>query len=485
MVFIPAVGSVVVADISLTNAKKRIEEKIRSKYVTDEIEVALAKLRSFRVTVSGAVYNPGLVEVNAMDRVSDAIKLTGGFVTPIAVQSQRKQTVIETPFRSETSVLTSEVKENVSLEIKTASKRNITVKRKDGTILHADIMKYELTGDLDSNPTLLDGDVIIIPTEQEKVGRVWISGAVRTPDKFEFAPGDRLRDLLEMAHGFTIDADSSKIELVRFENGTNTIRKIILNLPSDNPAERSRVLDFQLQPDDRVYVRFRPDFHEKQEVEIRGEVRYPGFYAIGNGPTRLSEVIEQAGGFTPNASLRNAYVVRQAAEDVRDPEFERLKEMNVADMTEMEREYFKVKSRERVGGMGVDFVALFQRGDKTQDVILRDDDLIVVPAKEMTVNVTGQVINPGLLPYEPNKPLKYYIKEAGGYNWNARKSKIRVIKGKTGEWMKPDDNTIIEVGDTIFVPEKPERDWWLLARDFITVAAQLATIYLVVERATQ
>jgi len=157
--------------------------------------------------------------------------------------------------------------------------------------------------------------------------------------------------------------------------------------------------------------------------------------------------------------------------------------MNVAEMTVNEREYFKIKSRELVGGMGVDFVALFDHKDHTQDILLRDRDLIIVPAQEQTVKLTGQVVNPGLYIYKPGQTLNYYLQEAGGYNWNVRKSKVRIIKNKTGEWMKPNDNTIIEVGDTIFVPEKPERDWWLIAKDLITVGAQMATIYLVIQQA--
>jgi len=204
---------------------------------------------------------------------------------------------------------------------------------------------------------------------------------------------------------------------------------------------------------------------------------------LENQNTKLSEIIARAGGFTSAASLQNSYLLRRTREDVLDLEYERLKKMTVAEMTEQERAYFKIKSRERAGSMGVDFVALFERKDTRQDVILRNRDLIAIPPQEKTVKITGQVINPGLFPYEPGRTIGYYIQRAGGYNWNVRKNKVRVIKGSTGEWMKPNRNTIIEVGDTIFVPEKAERDYWTLARDLITVTAQLATIYLVIERA--
>ncbi|NIA30008.1 MAG: hypothetical protein GWP06_08875 [Actinobacteria bacterium] len=482
--YVPSVGNVDISSLSLTEAKQKMKEALRNKYVSKDINIFLVQLRSFRVTVSGAVYKPGLVTVSAMNRVSEAIELAGSFKKPIRVIKKTEQVNVTTPAREDVIVKTQDVNENAVLKNEAASKRNIIVKRRNGQTVKADIQKYELAGDLDANPYLQDGDVIFVPTEQIDVGRVAIYGAVKAPDDFEFVPGDRVKDLLAMGSGFTVDADSSQIELVRFNSDFHSVRRTILHLDPANPEKTMDILNTPLQPDDRLFIRAIPRYHNKIDVEISGEIKYPGYYALENKKKTLSTVIERAGGFTKDASLKNAFVVRRAREDVQDPEFERLKEMDVADMTEMEREYFKTKSRERVGGMGVNFVALFEKGDKSQDVILRDNDLIVIPAKEMTVKVSGQVINPGLFPFDANKPLRYYVDEAGGYNWNARKSKIRVIKAKTGEWVKAKDSTPIDIGDAIFIPEKPERDYWQLAKDLIAVTAQVATIYLVVERAS-
>ncbi len=481
--YVPSVGNIDVSNLTLTDAKKRLTEALRNKYVSKNINIFLVQLRSFRVTVSGAVYKPGIVTVNAMNRVSEAIELAGGFLKPIRVVKRTSQVNVTSPLRDDVTVKTESVNDNAVYKKAAASKRNIIITRRNQKKLRADIQKYELTGDLNANPYLQDGDVVFVPTEQITVGRVAIYGAVKSPDDFEYVPGDRVKDLLSMGSGFAVDADSSEIELVRFNSDFHSVSRTVLHLDAANAEKTKDVLNMPLLPDDRLFVRAIPRYHNKIDVEISGEIKHPGYYALENENKTLSTVIERAGGFTKDASLKNAFVVRRAREDVQDPEFERLKKMDVADMTEMEREYFKTKSRERVGGMGVDFVALFEKGDKSQDMILRDNDLIVVPAREMTVKVSGQVINPGLFPYDANKTLRYYVDEAGGYNWNARKSKIRVIKAKTGEWVKAKDSTPIDIGDAIFIPEKPDRDYWQLAKDLIAVTAQVATIYLVVERA--
>ncbi|HNW59709.1 MAG TPA: SLBB domain-containing protein [bacterium] len=480
---LPAVGAIPVANRSLADAKAAILERLAAKYTSRGITVHLTKPRSFKVSVAGAVQNPGLVEVTGASRAAQAIDLAGGLIQPLKVQTRTEQVMVQTPATQESSVRTARMNPSIQINYSAGSKRNILIRRRNGELVHVDLLKYTLTGDHSVNPCLRDGDVIIVPNEESTAGRVSIYGALKNPDEFEFAPGDRVRDLLEMAHGFTTDADSSEIELVRFRGASSTTFKELLSLPAGDAAAQAQTLNYPLQPDDRLFVRFQPKFHEVRNVEVTGEVVYPGVYAIGEGGTHLIELIQRAGGLTSEASLKNAFIQRRAQEDLADPEFERLKKMTVAEMTENEKTYFKIKSRERVGGMGVDFAALFEKGDKSQDILLRDRDLIHIPAREQTVKVSGQVVNPGLYPYKEGKTLKYYLAEAGGYNWNARKSRVRIIRSQTGEWAKPKDDTIVEIGDTVFVPEKPERDYWEQARSLITVIAQMAMIYSVIYNA--
>lgn len=480
---IPSVGTIPVADLSLAAAREKIIARMTAKYVSKELGVHLLRPRLFRVSVTGAVMNPGVVEVQGGSRAVTAIELAGGLNQPVKLQSRTQQVTVQTPISQESSTQSTRINPTININVAAGSRRNIMIKRRGGENVRVDMQKYSLTGDLDSNPYLRDGDVIYVPNEELLAGRVHILGALKNPNDFEYAASDRVIDLIEMAHGFTTDADSGEIELVRFSGAGMATTRILLPLPADNLAKRQESLNYPLLADDRLFVRAQPKFHEMRNIEITGEVVYPGVYALPDGATRLTQVIQRAGGLTAEASLKNAYIQRRAQEDVLDPEFERLKKMLVADMTENERDYFKIKSRERVGGMGVDFAALFQKGDMSQDIILRDRDLIHIPAQEQTVKVTGQVINPGLYPFKPDLPLKHYLAEAGGYNWNARKGRVRIIRSQTGEWEKPTDDTIIQVGDTIFIPEKPERDWWREARDFITVITQLAMIYSVINNA--
>ncbi|MBN2001096.1 SLBB domain-containing protein [candidate division KSB1 bacterium] len=485
-IVVPAVGHIYVAGLSLAKAKKAMLKKIEEKYSASPVTIALIQLRSFRVTVSGAVYFPGLVTVNALNRVSDAVLLAGGLKRPVeevaeegAIETQEMQH-LEIPKRQ--TLAKDKLNEKFSApsvpEQLYASKRNIFIRRRDGSSIHVDLERYELAGHADANPYLLDGDVITVPYEEEESGRVRIAGAVRSPNQFEYAPPDIIKNLLAMAHGFRTDADSSKIELVRFSDSLNVVRTV-LSLEAD---KREKTLNTKLLPDDRLFVRAVPKYHRKRNVEIEGEVLYPGMYALAFKPVYLSQILKMAGGVTPEASLENAYIIRKSVGDYEDPEYDRLLSMQTQDMSSLERQYFKFKSRERIGQMIVDFKGLVD-GDSTCDVVLQNEDKIIIPSRDLGVKVSGQVTNPGWIPFKKGASVRYYIKAAGGYSWNARRNKMRVIEKASGTWFKPSSWTRVGPGDTIFVPENPETNYWEVARDVVTALAQIASIYLVIDRA--
>ena len=73
---------------------------------------------------------------------------------------------------------------------------------------------------------------------------------------------------------------------------------------------------------------------------------------------------------------------------------------------------------------------------------------------------------------------------AGGFASKARKSRIYVIKANTGKWIKAKKSVRLEPGDDIWIPEKPERDYWKFFRDSMVVLGNAATIYLVIKQAT-
>ncbi|MCK4311288.1 MAG: SLBB domain-containing protein [Candidatus Cloacimonetes bacterium] len=401
----------------------------------------------YSVSVVGAVDNPGVFLVPSSSRISEVIKIAN--VIPDSLLPE---------------------------EFVNYSNRNITLRR-NGIDTRIDLKRFFVLGDEKNNPYLLDGDFVIVPAIQK---RVLVEGAVNRPGLYELIDGDRVFDIIDLAMGLQESAYLEKAEVIRYTTNNKKTENFSISL--QNIINNSDCEDnIFLQNDDRIIIRFIPEFHEEKFIIICGEVQFPGYYSIEENETTLLEILEKCGGPTSHADLQNAFLQRRSREDVLDTEFERLKKMLVEDMTMLEYEYFKTKSRELRGKFAINFENIWNSKDKSLDIFLKNDDCIFFPDESITVTVSGQVKNPGLIKFVPGKNYLYYIEQAGGFSWNARKRKIRLIKAGTGEWLKPKKDTIVEVKDMIFVPEKPEYNYWKLTKDIVFMLSQVTTLYIIVD----
>jgi len=207
-------------------------------------------------------------------------------------------------------------------------------------------------------------------------------------------------------------------------------------------------------------------------------IKYPGYYKIKKDSTTLLDIIKEAGGLREEASLDEASLTRSSETEVtEDPEFERLKLIPVADMTEDEYDYLKAKSRQRAGRVVVDFFRLLKFNDQSENLILKKEDIINFPEVKNYITMLGQVVNPGHIIFEEKLSVEDYIQLAGGFGWRALEGDVRVIKAKTGEWIEADDVDKLEPGDTIWIPEDPPGPkFWDVFTTALSVVGQLAAV---------
>lgn len=469
---IPTIGEIDCKNRTLTESEQTLRAKASNVY-NSQISLQLVRVRRMKVLISGAVEEPGAYEVLGVDRLSTLITYAGGFIEE--EKDNDEDAKLQTPrMRIQGTKSSGRERDKLVEEtVKLPSLRHIKIEDREGNFRYLDYQRFQRTGNAEFNPILRDGDRVHVPLIDVKVGVVDIFGAVKSPGEYEYVEGDRLVDIIELAGGYRADAFKNDINIVRIVEGVEENNIISIDLTDDN--ERGPLL----KPDDRIFVRRIPEYKPKHQVIVNGEVMFPGVYPIDKDKTKLSDIIVQCGGFTDRANIRSAKVIRKGASKLEDPEFERLQLMSVTDMSTMEYEYFKTRSRYENPAVVVNFDDLFEHGDDQQDILLWDEDIIEIPSISLTVNVTGQVSNPGLVRYSPGEDFEYYIEKAGGFSWNARKGKIRLIKYHTGRWVKPKRNTPIDIGDTIFVPEKQEIDYWETWKDLLLVISQIATIVLV------
>lgn len=163
----------------------------------------------------------------------------------------------------------------------------------------------------------IDTPVLISFLEDHEVT---LDGAVRAPGVYVVGPGVNLHDLVTVAGGTNRWADESGVELIttdvdKVSGRASTVRKT-LALNDDNLA------DYQIRPHDEL--RFREVFNDVGlgSVILEGEVRFPGEYRIVRGE-RLADLLKRAGGLTDVAYPFGTVYLRRSAAALEEESFRR------------------------------------------------------------------------------------------------------------------------------------------------------------------
>ncbi|MBD3373763.1 hypothetical protein GF406_01905 [candidate division KSB1 bacterium] len=528
-IFIPTVGIFQVHGISLQTFRNELNNRL-SKYYSDyELELLMQTPKQIRVRVMGEVTAPGDYTVNALSSPLDILLLAQGplpngslrniqivrdeelvqrvdlyeylvrpkKVAPVLLQSGDQ---IFVPLVQGWVHLSGQVRrpaiyevlpkfsETVSEMISWAGELNdlalvqrieLSRLKQNGTRRLYNISIHDSlfeTLEIQNHDRLHVYSRLDLKTRQE----VNISGEIKKPGSYTLAENMRVLDLIYQAGYLKRTAYLQEAKVARIDPQKD-VHVITIDLQQilDDPAHQENLF---LQEDDHVFIRQIPQWYIGPMVDVQGQVLFPGKYAINRDSTYLSDIILRAGGLTPDALVSEAKLVRSMTSLVEDKEFERLKEMSPEQMSEQEYEYFVMKQNSSdLHTIVVDFYRLLIQGDRSEDVILRDGDRIVVPHKTNLVMVSGRVARSGGVVYKANTDLSYYIEKAGGFAWDADKSKTKVIKAN-GEIVDDEDINILQPGDRIWVPRR-DRDLWQTFQDVMTTLSQIATIYLVIRTA--
>jgi protein involved in polysaccharide export with SLBB domain len=397
--------------------------------------------------------------------------------------------------------------DQVNLKFENYAKRNIRLKRISGEEIIIDLEKFRLTGNFKFNPYLKNDDILIFPPVDLDRNFISIEGAVNNPVKFQCVEGDKLSDALLFAQGISpAYNDVKQVELVRldYSGNINEVKKIDINS------------DIALAPGDRIRVLADETNKKDYRALVLGEVHQPGYISIGKDSVTVRDIIARVGGFKSSADLDNAELIRStdsysfykkdmltrsfehneaANQKIEGPLYDNneLEELLMSRMAYLQDEdtlYFKIDNKLRFtrGTALVDFTSLDKASSVSSKFIVKDGDVILIPAKKNFVYVFGQVVKPGYVEYVPGKDIGYYIEETGGYGQLARdKEDISVINAKTRAWKtvgKDEKNININPGDYIWVPKKTPRTFSyffdLYGKRIAEVASIVSTIVTII-----
>jgi len=280
---------------------------------------------------------------------------------------------------------------------------------------------------------------------------VYILGEVNKPGKYELIDSMTVADLILQAGGFTDRASPAEtIEVYRLDT-TEVYRfsrahkvKVPILLENIEAAQK-----FYLKKYDQVVIRRNPAFNLSPFVKIAGEVYYPGIYPIVHYRTRISDILEKAGGVK-----KDAYI-----------------------------EGFKFFREGKL--VYLDLKKILKHPQKTKyDIILMDGDSLYIPQNSYIVKVYGEVLTPVSVLFQKGKGIKFYLEQAGGLKDTADKKRIlvKLPNGRVWQprrwWFDPP----ITPGTTIFVPTKSSKEnkFWEYTRDIVGIISNVSTmLYLI------
>lgn len=435
-IIIPSFGVIGLNGLTVTEAVKKLEEKLAEVYKTPSVILTVDVPRRINVHISGSVPNPGKFTLPAQSRVDLAILQSIKKIDPTNQDEN-----YELPSTFLFTVYTSQLLQSNEYSI-----RNIVIYHKDGSTSKADLVRYFRTGDLASNPIVRDGDRIQIPRISRNSPTVSISGAVRYGYELDFKPNETISDLLSIAEFFEENADSSQVFVFRRDGGK--VDKLIIQSSNWN--------SFKLEPNDRVIVPELNITRLTSSAWVRGEVSYPGNYPIIAGETTLQELLEISGGMTPSALPSASYLIRAGSIKNEIPN-----KFNSDLMSRTSDQYYQgIEYLKQETSLSKNRVYINLRDpQELKSVILFHGDQLYIPRDEKTIFVFGQVNNPGYFPFlkSQDNNVQDYIQRAGGFALSADEERVFIIKAGNASWFKPGE-TDLESGDRIFVDRVPVED---------------------------
>lgn len=300
-----------------------------------DIRLTLGNTRTIQINVMGEVMQPGTYALSSFSTVFHALYRAGG-VSPIG------------------------------------SLRNVQLARNGRTVATVDVYDFILKGKTHDDIRLQEGDVVIVPAYE---ALVQFKGKVKRPMKYEMKKNESLATLIKFAGGFTSDAYTTSLRVIR-QNGeeyeVNTVKEI--NYSTYN------VHNGDVVTAEAILNRF------TNRLEVRGAVYRPGIYQLSGEINTVRALITEAKGLMGDA-FTNRAVLKRERED-------------------LTSEIISVDVRGIMAG-------------STPDIPLQKNDILYIPSihdlKDYgDVTIYGEVARPDRYTYSDNMTLEDLIIRAGG-----------------------------------------------------------------------
>lgn len=324
-------------------------------------------------------------------------------------------------------------------------------------------------------------------SNEEPVKVIAVNGQVKYPGVYPLSQAATFDAAIAAAGGLQESAYLGKVEVTRLltdDRSNRRVEHLTFNVEGSNDISQ-----LTLMSKDTITIFPKPNWQEKLEVRLVGEVTYPGVYTIYRGE-KLQDVVKRAGGFTQYAHKEAAIFTRESIKARERSQIQRLSQ-------ELRRDIVSATFKEG-GSVGAgmsysdmdkimnDLAAIDALGRLVIDLDSKDSlalalengDALYIPSLQNSVSVIGEVYMASTHIFEPNKDVTDYIKASGGFKQKADDDRVYIIKAN-GAVVIPSSNswfsvaateTKVQPGDSIVVPLDTEQ------YDALTVWSQATQI---------
>ncbi len=349
---IPNLGPVQVLGLTVDQAQQKIRNQLVKLYPRiasgeTSVSVNLGSIRNIKVIILGEVNLPGTYSLPSLATVFNALYSSGG--------------------------------PNLN-----GSFRNIKVYRGNKLLVKIDMYDFLINGNSKGNIYLKDQDVIKVEPYD---ARVELKGFVKREGFYEMLPKESLNNLLAFAGGFTPNAYTNRIKVIR---NTGTQRSVA-------DIDKLAFATFKPQNGDVFTIDSTLSRFENR-ISIEGAVFRPGYFSL-EGNSTLMKLIQNAEGLKEDAFLSRATILRK-------------KEDNTLEI------------------LSVDLQSMMS---EKGDIALKREDKITIASKidmkeATSITINGPVMKPGKYDFAENMHIEDLIILAGGLKESASLINIQVAQ---------------------------------------------------------
>jgi protein involved in polysaccharide export with SLBB domain len=365
--------------------------------------------RDKTVTLTGHVKSPGAVTLARGMTLQDLLFMRGGFQDPEFLKATYTRT----------AHLTRKVAGDIGQKLITFDVERVLAK------------------DPGANLALEDGDEVRVFASAELTGprTVRIDGEVQRPGTYPLSEDMTLQDLVVLAGGVSPRIIKGEAVVARpldaamGAQGDDRVTSVTMPLAGDGATVGADAA-FSLRTDDRITIRHQAGWEPLDVASVRGQVRYPGAYALPQRGQTLTQLIERAGGLRPEAFPEGAVLQRRA---------------EVVTLGEA-----RGRPSEAVV---IDLAAAIRSPGSEADLVLREGDELFVPSSTGTIAVSGAVRRPATLQHRAAMKLSDYLASCGGLTDSADVARITITApNNAARLVAKGQDPVLAPGSSIEVP---------------------------------